>query len=239
MVIRLYTEHKLVSVGQGVTLTEKQCHYLYHVMRCHEGDAVLLFDGENGEYQAEISVLSAKKGEAVLQKKTKEFSLSPGIWLLFAPLKKDNTDMVVQKATELGVRRIVPVLTAYTNSDKVRIERFCAQSIEAAEQCRRTDIPQIVAPEKLKIVLQAWNPERTLFFLNERGHGRRLADVLKEYSHKAAFLIGPEGGFSAEEEALLLSYSFVKPICLGQRILRAETAAIASLSCWQAINGDW
>ena len=238
MIVRLYYKEKLDEIGQIIELDEKQSHYLNNVLRLDIGSTFFVFDGLSGEYEAEI-VGTKKKGVTVkLLKKTREIGKMPDIWLLFAPLKKDKTDMVIQKATELGVSRIVPVQTVYTNSEKVRLERLEIQAIEAAEQCRRVEIPQLAQVVTLDKILENWDSQRILFFLDEKGSGKNIAEVMKN-SPKAAIIVGPEGGFSSEEAKKLQTYSFVRSISLGQRILRAETAAIASLSCWQAINGDW
>jgi len=239
MIVRLYVKEKITNTGQVLTLDEKQSHYLGNVLRFANRDTFYAFDGCGGEYKAEFFKLSPQKAQAVIKEKVHEFVSSPDIWLLFAPLKKNNTDMVVQKATELGVSCIIPVITAYTNSGKVRTERFIAQSIEASEQCRRQDVPKINQECRLMELLQRWQPDRTLFFLNEHGKGKPILTAMRDSGNKAAVLVGPEGGFSAEEENLLLSYSFVRPVFLGKRILRAETAAVAALACWQAISGDW
>ena len=197
-----------------------------------------MFDGSSGEYKAEITDLNKRAVTALLTEKVCEMQKSPDIWLLFAPLKKDKTDIVVQKATELGVRKIIPVQTAYTNAEKVRTERFELQAAEAAEQCRRLDIPDISAALSLDKALENWDNERTLFFLDERGLGKKVRETMLN-SPKAAVLVGPEGGFSLAEAEKLRKLPFVKSISLGSRILRAETAVIAALSCWQSINGDW
>lgn len=239
MIIRLYTGEKIHGAGQILPLEEKQCHYLGNVLRLSAGESFYLFDGCSGEYKAEYQPESHKKGAAVIKEKCRDFEASPDILLLFAPLKKDNTDMVIQKATELGVCGIMPVVTEYTNSGKIRTERFEAQAVEAAEQCRRLDVPRIYPAQKLPEVLKNWEDDRTLFFLNERGTGGDILPVLSAGGRKAAVLIGPEGGFSADEEKLILSFPFVRPLFLGKRILRAETAAVAALSCWQAACGDW
>lgn len=197
-----------------------------------------MFDGSSGEYKAEITDLNKRAVTALLTEKVCEMQKSPDIWLLFAPLKKDKTDIVVQKATELGVRKIIPVQTAYTNAEKVRTERFELQAAEAAEQCRRLDIPDISAALSLDKALENWDNERTLFFLDERGLGKKVRETMLN-SPKAAVLVGPEGGFSLAEAEKLRKLPFVKSISLGSRILRAETVVIAALSCWQSINGDW
>lgn len=239
MIIRLYTREKICGAGQILPLEEKQCHYLSNVLRLSAGGIFYLFDGCSGEYKAEYQSAPHNKGMALVREKCRDFEASPDILLVFAPLKKDNTDMVIQKATELGVSGIMPVVTEYTNSGKIRTERFEAQSIEAAEQCRRLDVPRIYPAQKLPELLQNWKDDRTLFFLNERGTGGNILREMSSGGGKAAVLTGPEGGFSAEEEKMILSFPFVRPLFLGKRILRAETAAVAALSCWQAACGDW
>lgn len=238
MIIRIYMTENL-AIGKIVPLSEKQCNYLANVLRLKINDTFFVFDGKNGEFEAKICQLNHKKGAIEVVQKVKNFYQSPDVWLLFAPLKKDCTDMVIQKATELGVRKIYPIITEYTNSEKVRIDRFVAQSIEASEQSRRLDIPQIEETLSLEKILQNWPEDRKLFFLNEKGEGQNICEVMQKNAGKSAILVGPEGGFSEKECEKLLSYDFVCPIFLGKRILRAETAVISALSCWQAINGDW
>lgn len=238
MIVRIFSAEELYE-GQVLALTDKQCHYLANVLRLSVGAEFFMFDGKNGEFEVQIEQISHKKGLVKVCHKVKDFESSADIWLLFAPLKKDNTDIVIQKATELGVRRIQPVITDYTNSEKVRLDRFQAQSIEAAEQCRRTDVPEIMPAVLLKDLLRNWPADRVLFFLNEKGADGSFLDVLEKNKGKAAVLVGPEGGFSSAEAEFLLQHPLVRPVSLGPRILRAETAAVAALSCWQAINGDW
>ncbi len=238
MIIRLYIKEQLSAVGQNLILDAKQSHYLSNVLRLKERDFFYAFDGINGEYKIQITHLNKQNVQVELVEKTREMTKSRDVWLLFAPLKKDKTDIVIQKATELGVRRIVPVRTAYTNAETVRLERYNSQAIEAAEQCRRLDVPTISSVVSLENVLKDWDVQRTLFFLNEKGNGEHILKAM-ESAKKAAILVGPEGGFSQEEVDNLSALPFVKNISLGQRILRAETAVISALSCWQAVNGDW
>ena len=185
------------------------------------------------------------KKEVILSvlEKTRAFCSCPDIWLLFAPLKKDQTDFVVQKATELGVARIMPVITQFSITEKAKTERFKAQAIEACEQCRRLDVPTICEPIQLLKLLDNWDKGRTLFFLDETRQAQSVSQVFswaKEQNiHHAALLVGPEGGFSAEELDMLRALKFAKGVALGPRILRAETAAAAALACWQAMCGDW
>lgn len=239
MLIRIYLEEEIANIGQEITLSDKQCNYLHNVLRLKPEDTFNVFDNKNGEFLAKISQLSHKKGTVYIEKKLYEYNQTPDIWLLFSPLKKDKTDMVIQKATELGVRKIIPTITDYTNSDKIRTDRFISQSIEASEQSRRTDIPEITQQQKLKEIIQNWEQDRILFFLDESGNGENIFEILSKNKGKAAIIVGPEGGFSTKEQQLLNRQPFVKKISLGKRILRAETAVISALSCWQATNGDW
>lgn len=238
MLVRIYT-NKLLSENTLICLEDKQHNYISNVLRMKIGDVLNVFDGQTGEYTAEITEINKKKCFLRIEQKIKELSLSPDIWLLFSPLKKDNTDIIIQKATELGVRKIIPIITRYTNSEKIRLERFAAQSIEASEQCRRTDIVEISPPQKFENVLKEWPDDRTLFFLNERGSGENIIKKMQTHTGKAAVLIGPEGGFCEDEIKKVLENPKVCDISLGKRILRAETAVISALSCWQAVNGDW
>ena len=238
MLIRLFVK-SLLSETKAITLDEKQYNYVANVLRMNLNDSLNVFDGKSGEYLAEIAEITKKKCSLRIIKKIKEFVPSPDVWLLFAPLKKDNTDMVIQKATELGVRKIIPVITKYTNAEKVRLERYVSQSIEAAEQCRRTDIPLICEPQKLEEILDNWPLDRTLFFLNEKGSGENILQKMRAHSGNAAILTGPEGGFNEDEIKKVLENPKSCDIFLGNRILRAETAAISALACWQAVNGDW
>lgn len=236
---RLYIPESLAP-DKIVRLSEAQSHYLKNVVKYTAGDTLFCFDNLNGEFSAEIAGVEKKQVALKILQKTGNMVCCPDIWLLFAPLKKDCTDFVIEKATELGCSRIQPVITRRTISENVKIERYAAQSIEAAEQCRRTDLPEIAPAEKLETLLRNWHQERTLFFMDETLNSENFADVLRNsHAAKTAVLIGPEGGFAPEELALLRSLSFAKGATLGPRILRAETAAVAALSCWQLLCGDW
>ena len=236
--IRLFVQNEL-KIGEQMCLNEAQTHYLSNVMKCKTDDSILCFDNKNGEFLCKIIHLEKKQTVIEICKKTREFYLPPDLWLLFAPVKKDNTDFIIQKATELGVRKIVPVITKYTIAERIKKERFVAQSIEASEQSRRVDVPEITESIDLKKLLQNWDESRTLFFLNETLDGDCIAETFANFSGKAAILCGPEGGFDKEEIELLTTKKYVKSIELGPRILRAETAAITSLACFQALCGDW
>ena len=236
---RLYIKDEL-KIEKETFLNEQQTHYLKNVVKYGTNDTLTCFDNKNGEFICEVIKLDKKTGIIKPIEKIKEYTLSPDIWLLFAPLKKENTDFVIEKATELGCRKIIPVITQYTNTTHIKTERYIAQSIEAAEQCRRTDLPEISFSQSLSDVLAVWDKKRTLFFMDETLQSEPFLEQLnKNKTDKAAVLIGPEGGFSAKELETLRKASFAKGATLGSRILRAETAAIAALSCWQLIAGDW
>lgn len=236
---RLYIKDELETEKETL-LNEQQTHYLKNVVKYGANDTLTCFDNKNGEFICEILKLDKKTGLIKPVKKIKEHTICPDIWLLFAPLKKENTDFVIEKATELGCRNIIPVITQYTNTTHIKTERYIAQSIEAAEQCRRTDLPEISAPQSLTDILSSWDKTRTLFFMDESLQSKPFLEQLTENkTKKAAILIGPEGGFAKAELDILRKKPFCKGATLGPRILRAETAAVAALSCWQMIAGDW
>ena len=237
--IRIYIKDNL-AVARDVNLPSDKSHYLCNVMRCKTGDNIVCFNEKNGEFCAKIVKIDKKCTIIQPQKQTRSPNNEADVWLLFAPLKKDNTDFVIEKSTELGVSKIIPVITHFTNCDKVKTERFVVQSIEAAEQCERLSIPQIETAKKLKDILADWDSKRTLFFMNERRATDNIVTVFNECKSKSvALLVGPEGGFSDEEARFIASFPFVKNVSLGPRILRAETAVVSALAVWQAVKGDW
>ena len=236
--IRLYIPSPL-TLGTEVTLEESQSHYLQHVMKLKVDDVINCFDNQSGKYKCEIIAIGKKQVSIKVLNQENTYKKVPDIWLLFAPVKKDNTDFIIQKATELGVRKIIPVITRYTISERVKKERFEMQAIEASEQCRRTDIPEIGSVAKLDEVLKNWDSKRTLYYMDETLHGEAVGKVFASAQAPCAVLVGPEGGFSDGELQTLRKTPFAKGVCLGPRILRAETAVVAALSCWQALSGDW
>ncbi len=236
--IRLYISQAL-TVNQKVVLEAQQSHYLLNVMKLKKGEILNCFDNQSGEYSCELLEISKKQAVLEVKNREKEYMQCPDIWLLFAPVKKDNTDFIIQKATELGVRKIIPVLTKYTITERVKKERFSAQSIEAAEQCRRTDLPEIEDIVKLEGLLNNWDKKRTLYYMDESLSGQSVKEIFLKASAPCAILVGPEGGFSEKEFIFLKNLPFSKAVSLGNRILRAETAVVAALSCWQAMSGDW
>jgi len=234
--IRLYVPFALF-VGQEAFLSEEQSRYLAAVMRIKNNEEILLFNGKDGEFKAK-AILNGKKVLARVVEQTRPFSRGADVWLLFAPIKKDRTDFVIEKATELGAAKILPVITRYTISDKTRTERFYAQAAEAAEQSRRLDVPEIAEACSLEKVLEHWDSERVLYFMDESGQGKPVLEAFAQ-SGKAALLVGPEGGFAPEEFERLRQCPFARGVSLGSLILRAETAVAAALSCWQAASGAW
>lgn len=233
---RLFVPAPLVE-GVAVALDRDQTHYLASVMRAVVGEAVLLFNGIDGEWLARILSLPKAGAALVPEHQTRPQAPEPDLWLLSAPLKKDRTDLVVEKAAELGVSRLWPVFTRRTNSGRVNLERMRAHLIEAAEQCERLSVPELAEPAALEKILESWPSDRVLLFLDESGGGEPLARVVT--TQPAALLVGPEGGFTPEERQMLTAKTFTRPVGLGPRILRAETAAIAALAVWQSVAGDW
>ncbi len=234
---RLYIKQCLES-GEEFVPEEEQIHYLCNVLRLNDGDKIAGFDGESGEFLLEIHKTGKKNICLTKIQKLRDFYLPPDLWLLFAPVKKDKTDFIIQKAGELGVRRIVPVITERTICERIKIDRYQAQVIEACEQCRRVDIPEVIAPIYFRDMLNNWD-KRKLYFMDETGNGSNIYQAFMQKASSAAILVGPEGGFSEQELETLRSLPFAQGVSMGKRILRAETAVTAAIACWQAICGDW
>ena len=242
--VRLYVDHPL-GAGQSVVLSREQAHYLFGVMRLGAGDAVALFNGRDGEWRAEVAEAGKRGGTLLCVDQTAPQDAPPDLWLLFAPIKKARTDFIVEKAVEIGAARICPVQTEFTNSERIRRDRLQAHATEAAEQCGITYVPDVTELEKLVRLLATWPEARTLYFCDEARAGDGASSFSK-YSGgpgaappASAILIGPEGGFSEAERTRLAALAFTVPIALGPRILRADTAAVAALTLWQAHLGDW
>ncbi|MFN4060154.1 MAG: 16S rRNA (uracil(1498)-N(3))-methyltransferase [Paracoccus hibiscisoli] len=235
--IRLFIDHPLVA-GQAVPLDAGQSHYLSGVMRLRQGDAVAVFNGRDGEWQASLQEAGKRGGSLMVVAQTAPQQDPPDLWLIFAPIKKARTDFIVEKAAEMGAARILPVQTDHTNSDRIRQDRLQAHAIEAAEQCGGTFVPPVADLVPLSRLLDGWDPARRILWADESraGPAQTLAGLP---AGPWAILIGPEGGFSAGERARLSRLPFVTPVSLGPRILRADTAAVAALALWQAALGDW
>lgn len=229
-----------LETGATVTLDDGQTHYLLHVLRAGVGDRVLLFNGRDGEWRAEITA-ATKRGIALsVAARTAPQRGVPDLWLVFAPVKKTPSDYLTQKATELGVSRLQPVFTRRTIVTRIKDERLRANAVEAAEQSGRLSIPEIGEVTALEKLLAAWPQERRIYFCDEGGEARPLADAAREAGEgPAAILTGPEGGFDPVERERLRGLPFVTPVTLGPRILRADTAALAALAIWQSVRGDW
>lgn len=234
--IRLYVDQPLAP-GQAVRLTPDQAHYLTGVMRLTAGAALLLFNGRDGEWRATLAEASKRGAIAVSETQTRPLHLPPDLWLVFAPIKKARTDFIVEKAVELGVARILPVQTRHTNAERIRQDRLQAHAVEAAEQCGATFVPEVTDLQHLDKLLSKWPEDRRLYWCDETALGQPAA--IAAATGPAAILIGPEGGFSADEAAKLRQRPNVTPLSLGPRILRADTAAVAALTLWQAACGDW
>ena len=235
--IRLFVDHTL-GEAQSVPLNKDQAHYIFSVMRKSIGETILIFDGNNGEWEASIEEISKKSGVLFCIKQTKPQIMPPDLWLFFSPLKKVRTDFIVEKATELGVAKIIPVQTEHTNADRVKLSRLSAHAIEAAEQCGGTYIPKIEELQKINEVLENFPPDRRLLFCDEKLQASEVnLENLKK--GKWAILVGPEGGFSEIERNYLRGLKFTFSISLGPRILRADTAAVTAISLWKNYLGDW
>ena len=215
-----------------------QAHYLTGVMRLRQGDAVLVFNGRDGEWQAHLQEAGKRGGVLTVAAPSAPQQDPPDLWLIFAPIKKARTDFIVEKAAEMGAARIMPVQTRFTNSERIRQDRLQAHAVEAAEQCGGTFVPPVAELQPLSALLDGWDAGRRILWADESRAGP--AETLSGLPRGPwAILIGPEGGFSPEERAQLSRLPFVTPVSLGPRILRADTAAVAALALWQAALGDW
>jgi 16S rRNA (uracil1498-N3)-methyltransferase len=235
---RLHIEQPL-SAGGEIVLSREQGHYLTGVLRLSAGDAVRAFNGRDGEWFAYLATVSKKSVSLRCERRVAEAKLPPDIDYIFAPLKHARLDYVVQKATELGARRLRPVMTSRTVAERVNLERMRANVVEASEQCNLVHVPEVLEPEKLEKVLVTWEKGRSLVYCDETKIDPNPLESLKSVRTPTAVLVGPEGGFTDDEKILLKSQAFIIPISLGPRIMRADTAAIAALTLVQALAGDW
>lgn len=233
--VRLFVRQALAE-GAVVPLDGPQANYLGNVMRKGRGDDLLVFDGQSGEWLARIADSGKKRMILTIERRTLPLEAVPDLVLAFAPIKRAQTDWLVEKATELGVARLQPVRTRRTIAERVKLERLEAIAIEAAEQCHRTSLPLLAEPVPLASFLANLETERTLYFADENG-GEPAAGAFKPGC--AAILIGPEGGFDDDERALVRAHPGAVAISLGPRILRAETAALTAVAAYMALAGDW
>lgn len=231
---RLYVTDAL-SAGGSIMLADDQAHYLRHVLRLETGQAVALFNGRDGEFRAIIAEVSKKGVRLDLASQLRPQQPAADVWLCFAPIKQGRIEMIIEKATELGVGRLLPVITRRTQMQKVNTERLAAHAREAAEQCERLDVPEVAHSVTLEKLLQAWPQDRQLFVCVERNDAPTLLAVALG-NDPCALLIGPEGGFAPEEVQQIAALPQVVTVSLGPRILRAETAAIAALAILQSVR---
>jgi len=242
-VTRLFVAADLAA-GAEAPLSAAQAHYLRHVLRRDTGAPLLLFNGRDGEWRATLTLSGKKAASAAVGERTREQAAEPDLWLCFAPIKRARIDYVAEKATELGVAVLQPVLTRHTAVERVNIERLRANAVEAAEQTERLTVPEVREPVELMKLVADWPAGRRLLMCDETGGGPPIGGVLGALDAAArkapwAIVIGPEGGFAGDELGALRRINNVTAVGLGPRILRADTAALAALACWQALVGDW
>jgi 16S rRNA (uracil1498-N3)-methyltransferase len=240
---RLYLDEDL-DEGRTLGLDHARAHYLRSVLRLARGAELTLFNGRDGEWLARLDGLGKGWASLTVGPRLRAQDASPDLWLVFAPIKRARIDFLAEKATELGVALLQPVMTRHTAVARVNTERLAANAREAAEQCGRLDVPHVSPPRKLFALMAEWPAERRLLLCAEAGPARPIAEVLAEQAGQAgaspppfAILTGPEGGFAQSELDGLLDLPFVTPVGLGPRVLRADTAALAALACWQAVLG--
>ncbi len=232
-----------LALGGDVEVDREQANYLLNVLRLSDGDRLLVFDGVNGEFVAEVRPAGKRACRLAIVEKTREQTPVPTLDWLFAPLKHARLDYMVQKAVEMGVGRVRPVMTQHTQVGRINLERMQANVVEAAEQCGVISLPVVEEPVALDDLLDGWTAregDRRILYCDEHEETSNPLDILSGLPEgPVAVLIGPEGGFSAKERQRLRSEPFVTAIPLGPRILRADTAAVAALAVVQAVLGDW
>lgn len=237
--IRLFVSQDLAE-GAELALDEGQSRYLAAVMRLSPGDALLVFNGRHGEWRARVERVGKRAVSLTVLAQERPQAVGPDLDLIVALVKRARLETIVEKAAELGARRVRPVITERTNADHTRVDRLQAIAVEAAEQTGRLDVPQVMEPVKLDALIAGWEAARSLLFCDEAGDAKpALAALAGREAGPWAILIGPEGGFSPGERDRLRALPFATPATLGPRILRADTAAISALTLWQAALGDW
>lgn len=243
---RLYVEEPLAA-GQTLGLDQQRAHFLRTVLRLQRGAELALFNGRDGEWRARIDGLGKGWASLAVETQLRPQQPEPDVWLVFAPIKRARLDFMIEKAVELGASRLVPAFTRHTEVSRVNVERLAANAREAAEQCERLSVPEVAEPATLQALLDGWPAERRLLLAAERDDVPPAAEALAAERGRAggraggapwAVLVGPEGGFHAGELDALGKLPFVTAVGLGPRVLRADTAAIALLTCWQAWLGD-
>ncbi|MFN7114416.1 MAG: 16S rRNA (uracil(1498)-N(3))-methyltransferase [Alphaproteobacteria bacterium] len=239
--IRLFVPQEQPAAGQLCELSERQAHYLRNVMRCEAGESLRVFDGTSGEWLAEIKEISKKKTLISFVKQIREQVNSPDIYVLASPVKKEAFDFMIEKASELGAKAFQPIACARTVIQRINEDRLQALAVESAEQCERLDVMRILPLKTLKDVLDSMPLDKKLIFCIERAQAPMILPRLSDGTVRLplGLLIGPEGGFTPEEADMVSAMPQAVPVSLGPRILRAETALAAALSCVQAVVGDW
>ncbi|MET4807076.1 16S rRNA (uracil(1498)-N(3))-methyltransferase [Limibacillus sp. MBR-115] len=238
---RLYIEQDL-RAGATIGLDHSQAHFLRSVLRLEAGVSLGVFNGRDGEWRAEIEAIGKGWVSLLVHEQRRPQERSQDLWLVFAPVKRARIDFIAEKATELGVSRLQPVLTRYTDVSRVNCDRLAATTKEAAEQCERLDLPDVREPITLPRLLETWPSERRLLLCAEAGDATPITEALQKIAGvpgPLAAMTGPEGGFAPTELDALMQLPFVTPVSLGPRILRADTAALAALTCCQSMLGDW
>lgn len=236
---RLFIDAPLEQ-GGALGLDHERAHFLRHVLRLETGDHVAVFNGRDGEWTGRIDGFGKGWCSLTITDQRRAQEPEPDLWLVFAPIKKGRIDMIAEKAAELGVSRLLPVFTRHTDPNRVNIERLAANAMEAAEQCERLSAPEVAPPTQLLQLLADWPADRALIVLAETGAAQPIAAVAQQLrGRKVALLVGPEGGFAQMELDELARHPSCVAAGLGPRVLRAETAAVAALACWQALAGDW
>lgn len=237
---RLFVDDALAG-GATVSLGRDRAHYLAHVLRLAAGAPVALFNGRDGEWTARIASVGKAGAHLTVEAQTRPQAAEPDLWLVFAPVKRAPLDFLVQKATELGVSALIPAITRRTVVERVKQERMAANAIEAAEQCERLTVPRIDEAGPLSRILDDWPAGRRLLLCAEAGEAAPIGEILRNEAAGGgwAVLTGPEGGFDQTELDGLRKLPFVTAVGLGPRILRADTAGLAALACWQSVLGDW
>jgi len=238
MQTRMYINCKLEK-GAIIRLNKDQFNYLSNVLRKHNDDKVLVFNGISGEWKASINYSGKRSIDLLIEEKILEQVIVPDVMLCFSNIRKNRVSFIIEKGTELGVKTFQPIISEHTQSASFNILKAKYQSIQAAEQTQRLDIPEIMQPKSLLELLGDWDNNRVLLFADEKKAVISPVDVIANISSPVGILIGPEGGFSSEERNYLMSKNFTRPISLGPRVLRSDTASLSLLTLYQAISGDW
>lgn len=238
MQTRMYINCKLEK-GAIIRLNKDQFNYLGNVLRKHNDDKVLVFNGISGEWKASINYRGKRSIDLLIEEKILEQVIVPDVMLCFSNIRKNRVSFIIEKGTELGVRTFQPIISEHTQSASFNILKAKYQSVQAAEQTQRLDIPDIMQPKSLLELLGDWDNNRVLLFADEKKAVISPVDVIANISSPVGILIGPEGGFSSVERNYLMSKNFTRPISLGPRVLRSDTASLSLLTLYQAISGDW